>query len=434
MSLTSPILNYVFRKEMSAFLRPESVEEEVFQFSAPPSHDDYLLYIHIPFCESLCPYCSFHRCEYSARQTESYFQALYNEIDLYREHGFQFRSVYIGGGTPTIRMDLLMQLLGKITNAFPLREISVETNPNHLSKDHLDRMKDGGVNRLSVGVQSFDDDILHHIGRLEKYGSGHTIQKLLEKASGILETLNVDLIFNIPIQTDESLNHDLKVIHSLQPDQVTFYPLMTAPSVEKTLNQMLGRMDYRNEERQYLHIVNQMCETYNQSTAWCFSRSSGSIDEYIIDHDEYVGVGSGSFGFFNNTLHINTFSNATYIQKLKQRELPVSHVKQFTPKELQYYCMLRRLFALKTPARQLISELDALGPGHLSWLFQILTWGGALKKQQDFFHLTRKGQYIWIMAMREFFIAVDTLRDQFRNQAQGGATNQNNLSIKTLLP
>jgi len=96
--------------------------------------------------------------------------------------------------------------------------------------------------------------------------------------------------------------------------------------------------------------------------------------------------------------------------------------------------MLRRLFALKTPARQLISELDALGPGHLSWLFQILTWGGALKKQQDFFHLTRKGQYIWIMAMREFFIAVDTLRDQFRNQAQGGATNQNNLSIKTLLP
>ena len=76
------------------------------------------------------------------------------------------------------------------------------------------------------------------------------------------------------------------------------YPLMTAPSVEKTLNQMLGRMDYRNEERQYLHIVNQMCETYNQSTAWCFSRSSGSIDEYIIDHDEYVGVGSGSFGFF----------------------------------------------------------------------------------------------------------------------------------------
>lgn len=416
MSLISPILNRVFRREMSEFLRPESIAEEVFQFSTPPSSDRYLLYIHIPFCESLCPYCSFHRCEYSAPHTEAYFRALNNEIDLYRNHGFQFKSAYIGGGTPTIRMDLLTQLLNHITRTFQLREISVETNPNHISRDHLTRMKDAGVNRLSVGVQSFDDNILHHIGRLEKYGSSSVMQKHLEQAGGILETLNIDLIFNIPIQTDESLNHDLNVIHSLQPDQVTFYPLMTAPSVERTLNQMLGRMDYRNEERQYHQIVSGMREPYTPSTAWCFSRTSSSIDEYIVDHDEYVGVGSGSFGFFNNTLHINTFSNETYIQKLNHLELPVSHIKQFTPRELQYYCMLRRMFALRTPARQLISELNSLGPGHLSWLLHALTWGGALKKQKDFFQLTRKGRYVWIMAMREFFIAVDTLRDQFRNQ------------------
>ena len=412
MSLVSPILNYVFRKEMSAFLRPESIAEEVFQFSAPPAHSNYLLYIHIPFCESLCPYCSFHRSEYNAPLTEAYFQALNNEIDLYRRHGFQFKSAYIGGGTPTIRMDLLLKLLKKINNHFQLREISVETNPNHISRDHLYRMKDAGVNRLS---------------------SSSSIQHSLEQAAGILETLNVDLIFNIPIQTDQSLKQDLDVIQSLQPDQVTFYPLMTAPSVERTLNQMLGNMDYGNEERQYHHIVDRMCKRYTQSTAWCFSRKAGSIDEYIIDHDEYVGVGSGSFGFFNDTLHINTFSNETYIQKLTQHELPVSHIKQFTPRELQYYCLLRRLFALKTPGRQFLSELNSLGPGHLSWLLRVLEWGGAMKKQDDFFHLTRKGQYIWIMAMREFFIAVDTLRDQFRGQLEQAGPAGSTPECPTLL-
>gem|GEM_PF-1356871 len=225
------------------------------------------------------------------------------------------------------------------------------------------------------------------------------------------------MIFNIPIQTEESLHHDLDVIHSLQPDQVTFYPLMTAPSVERTLKQMLGSMDYGREERQYHQLANRMCEIYHQSTAWCFSSAPGSIDEYIIDHDEYVGVGSGSFVFFNNTLHINTFSNKTYIQKLTQRALPISHFKQFTRRELQYYCLLRRLFAIQTPAGQLIKELSSLGPGHLGWLLNTLKWGGALKQHGEYLQLTRKGQYVWIMAMREFFIAVDTLRDQFRIQS-----------------
>jgi hypothetical protein len=74
------------------------------------------------------------------------------------------------------------------------------------------------------------------------------------------------------------------------------------------------------------------------------------------------------------------------------------------------------LFAIQTPAGQLIKELSSLGPGHLGWLLNTLKWGGALKQHGEYLQLTRKGQYVWIMAMREFFIAVDTLRDQFRIQ------------------
>ena len=88
-----------------------------------------------------------------------------------------------------------------------------------------------GINRLSVGVQSFDDTILKAIGRYEKYGSGQEAFERLQQASGMFDTLNIDLIFNMPLQSEKSLRHDLELIDRLNADQVTFYPLMTAPSV-----------------------------------------------------------------------------------------------------------------------------------------------------------------------------------------------------------
>jgi menaquinone C8-methyltransferase len=409
-----PILNRVFRNTMTSFMKMEDVSGGVVRPFAHAPDKDHLLYIHIPFCESLCPYCSFHRCEYEKALAERYYKALRCEINLYREHGFRFNAAYIGGGTPTVQMDLLLDLLSYLKSDHRLQEISVETNPNHITRTHMSQMRDAGVTRLSVGVQSFDDNILHHIGRLEKYGSSEMIQEHLASAIGIIGTLNVDLIFNIPIQSDISLENDLKIIQSLKPDQVTFYPLMTAPSVERTLNQMLGPIDYRKEQRQYKQIVNRLSESYRPSTAWCFSRTKGAIDEYILDHDQYVGVGSGSFGFFNQTLHINTFSLDNYIEKLSRYELPISQIKSFKARELQYYCLLRRLFGLRVESEKLILELEASGLGHLQWVLTALKMGGAIEEFEGYFKLTLKGMYIWVMAMREFFIAVDTLRDQFR--------------------
>ena len=410
-----PILNRVFRRTMTSFMKMEDVSGGVVQPFAHAPGKDYLLYIHIPFCESLCPYCSFHRCEYEKALAESYFKALRREIGLYREHGFRFNTAYIGGGTPTIQMDLLLDLLADINSDHSLQGISVETNPNHITRNQLSQMKDAGVTRLSVGVQSFDDKILHHIGRLEKYGTSEIIQEHLADAIGMIDTLNVDLIFNIPIQSDANLEHDLRIVQFLKPDQITFYPLMTAPSVERTLLQMLGPIDYEKEQRQYKRIVHRLSESYHPSTAWCFSRSKGAIDEYIVDHDQYVGVGSGSFGFFNQTLHINTFSLGNYIEKLSRKELPISQIKSFEPREQQYYCLLRRLFGLKAECKHFIAELEASGKGHLQWVLSALKIGGALEESEGYFKVTPKGMYIWLMAMREFFIAVDTLRDQFRS-------------------
>ena len=148
----------------------------------PACNDDKqrLLYIHIPFCEELCPYCSFHRVRFEETLTRKYFRALINEIKLYREKNYSFTGIYVGGGTPTVLIDELANLLQYARESFPIRQISVETNPNHLTPKNIAILQQAGVNRLSVGVQTFNDELLKKIGRFEKYGSGEVIAEKLE--------------------------------------------------------------------------------------------------------------------------------------------------------------------------------------------------------------------------------------------------------------
>ena len=399
---------------MKTFMKPEEVSEEIDLPIDSSISRASLLYIHIPFCESLCPYCSFHRCDYQESLVEEYFNALHIELDINQNRLEKVRSIYIGGGTPTIRMDLLLRLIKRIKTHTRITEVSVETNPNHIQRETLLHLRDAGVTRLSVGIQSFDDPILHHIGRLEKYGTAAMMSRLLAQAEGIISTLNIDLIFNIPIQSDASLHRDIDRILEIGPDQVTFYPLMTAPSVERNLNQMLGPVDYRKEQRQYHIILERMRSYYEPSTAWCFSKTKGAIDEYLVDHEHYLGFGSGSFGYVDGTLHISTFSIRNYIERLNKGRLPISHIKKFHPKERQYYCLLRRMFGLRCDAMQLNRELASLGKGRLQTVISGLRAYGALRRSGNDYTLTPKGMYLWVTAMREFFIAVDTLRDQFR--------------------
>ena len=136
---------------------------------SPEPGRSYMAYLHIPFCESLCPFCSFHRVAYRPDRAERYFRALREEIRHYHHLGFACHEIYIGGGTPTVDMDELARTLECLHEHFDLRRISVETNPNHLDLKLLERLRGLGVSRLSVGVQSFDDALLRAMGLHQEY-------------------------------------------------------------------------------------------------------------------------------------------------------------------------------------------------------------------------------------------------------------------------
>jgi coproporphyrinogen III oxidase-like Fe-S oxidoreductase len=236
-----------------------------------------LLYLHIPFCEKLCPYCSFNRIVFDESLCRDYYRALRLELLLYKKRGYDFQGVYVGGGTPTVLIDELEETLALARESFCIREISVETNPNHLTDANIAALKRVGVNRLSVGIQSFDNGLLKAMDRFDKYGSGEAICDRLKQVLGQFDTLNADMIFNFPAQSMDILNRDLDILTEIGVDQITYYPLMVSDSTRELVSKTLGQVDDRQEERFYHRIVERLVPAYRFSSAWCFSKKTAMI-------------------------------------------------------------------------------------------------------------------------------------------------------------
>jgi len=390
--------------------------------SLPPCTDkkQRLLYIHIPFCEELCPYCSFHRVRFDEKLARRYFRALRQEIQLYREKNYSFTGIYTGGGTPTVLIDELAGMLQCARENFPIRQISVETNPNHLTPENIAILQQAGVNRLSVGVQTFNDDLLKKIGRLEKYGSGEVIAEKLAGIQGSFDTVNADMIFNFPTQTPELLDADLNILLKLKMQQITFYPLMVSSITQGLMDRTIGMVDFHREKKLYQKIARRLYDDYDYSSAWCFSRKSSKkamIDEYVVDYDEYAGLGSGAIGFFRGTCYANTFDINQYIASLEQNIVPLMASRSFNLHDQMSYDFLMRLFSTKINVNELEKKYDGKFLRSLWKELIAFTLAGSFRYLSPELHLTPRGRYFWVIMMREFFIAVNNFREYCRKQA-----------------
>lgn len=411
--LVERLFTKYLKHKNAALLKFDEFEE--FRTPVPEQGHKYLLYIHIPFCEELCPYCSFNRYKLERGVAKEYFKALDSEIGLYRDRGFNFSSVYVGGGTPTVLPDEMAQILLKLKDEFNVKEISLETNPNHLVDDVVRKMKQAGVNRLSVGVQSFDDGLLKKMERFHKYGSGEEIKNKLGDLMGTFDTLNVDMIFNFPTQTLDMLEYDLEVIRGIRADQATFYPLMVSDVTRHELAKRFGKISYAQEKRFYDKISDVLDSDYSCGTAWCFSRKKGMIDEYVVDYDEYVGVGSGSFGYVNGACFANTFSLQDYSNLLNSGKLPLMAKKAFRIKDRVSYYLMMKLFSTSLDMDEAEKKFNGKFQSLLFKELAALKLYGALTQKGAKLNLTRKGRYLWVVMMREFFTGVNNFRDICRS-------------------
>jgi len=398
--------------------------DEAFMPSPNPGQP-YMLYMHVPFCERLCPYCSFNRFPFREDRAKPYFQNMRREMRMLKDLGYDFDSVYIGGGTPTIMIDELCETIDMARDTFSIGDVSSETNPNHLIPSYLDKLQ-GRVQRLSVGVQSFDNDLLKQMDRYDKYGSGEEILERIGEASPYFTSLNVDMIFNFPAQTEDVLFSDIERVVESGTSQTTFYPLMASPSVARSLARTVGKVDYAREQRFY-EIISEVLAggenpLFEHGSAWTFNkRGTGAagedamIDEYVVDYEEYPAIGSGGITYLGDNLFVNTFSVNDYNAAIAQGRMSLMGKTTFSKHDRMRYRFMMQLFGLRLDKRQFRKDFGCTVEAGLPVEMAFMKASGAFDRDtSDELTLTPKGRYLMVVMMRQFFIGVNNLRDQAR--------------------
>ncbi len=402
------MLTAVLKAEIGSNLTSQT--ERGLTLPPPTAGHEYTLYAHVPFCESLCPYCSFNRFLYDSQRAGGYFMALREEMKLVAAMGYNFKTLYIGGGTPTINLPELIETIDLARQLFDIHEVSCETNPNHLIPEYVEPLK-SRVQRLSVGVQSFDNGLLREMNRLEKFGTGAEILERINYAAPFFESLNVDMIFNFPNQTTQLLENDLELILGSAAQQVTFYPLMSSSAVEHSMSVSVGKPTHRREWEFFNLINDRLSAQFKQLSAWTFVRkAAGMIDEYIVDSDEYVGIGSGAFSYLQGALYVNHFSITEFMRVIAAGKTGLSAYKPYSRHAQQRYWFMMNLFGMNFDHQVFQQRFNSHIWSSL-WLEMLfMNLMGAFRRK-DRNLLTRRGQYLSVVMMREFFAGVNNVRD-----------------------
>ena len=404
------LVSFITRREGQKFrhLNP-SIDESLVNAEGLGKGEGISLYVHIPFCRSLCPFCCFNRYLFQEDLARRYFTDLKKELELFIQRGFKFSDIYFGGGTPTVLMDELGGFIKVLREKFPVKVISLETTPRELTKENIELLKAAGIKRLSVGVQSFDEQVLKTMGRVN--GPAEEVKSRLLAAEGQFDTLNVDFVFNFPGQTVAQFAADVAAFKELGIDQATFYPLMASPHKKDAMERRFNRVDNSREKQFYDVILSQLYHGgYKASTAWCFSRGERMIDEYIIESDDYIGIGAGSVSIIGGNFYVNSFSLERYHELTGAGQLPIVGWRKLTERESQRYYLLTKLFGMKVDMEAMRRRFGGeKGSGLWVELAFLKTFG--VVKDDGLLRVTEKGMYPVSVMMREFFAALNTLRE-----------------------
>lgn len=383
----------------------------------PQDGKEYMLYAHVPFCHTFCPYCSFHKYYYDENLCKRYFENLREEMKQVKNVGYKFSSMYVGGGTTLINEDELLKTLELAKKLFNIKEISCESDPNHIGAKNLERFR-GLIDRLSVGVQSFDNEILKKVARYDKFGSQADLIKKLSEAIGVLPVLSLDLIFNFPFQTREQLLTDIKIAKELSPQQITLYPLMKSPLTRDQISKSLGISSVDNEEEFY-SLIREEFRDYNQNNAWAFSKTASNLnDEYVGSNYEYVGVGSGAFSFLDGRLLINAFNLDDYANKISSNSSPVIATCDFDKLDRLKYVFLTKLFDGCVDIAKFDAENGANLRKNLFKEITMLNLIGAIKIKDNIITPTEFGSYLCVILMKDFYTGMDKVRAIFKDDAR----------------
>lgn len=303
------------------------------------------VYIHIPFCHQICNYCDFNKVFFKNQPVDEYIESLGKEIqmavDLNPTAYANIKTIFLGGGTPTAlsaeQLDRLLTLIASSISLAHIEEYCTEANPDELTEDKLVVLKKHGINRLSLGVQSFDQDLLKKLGRTH---DNEHVFKTIKKAKEIgFTNISIDLMYGLPGQTIEQWQNTLDQAFALELPHFSAYSLIVEP---KTIFYNLmnkGKLPLPGEDLEatmYDMLMKQMeAHGLHQYEISNFSKPAHESAHNLIywDNEEYAGFGAGASGYLDGVRYTNHGPLKKYMDSIAQGELPINHQSKVSRKE-----------------------------------------------------------------------------------------------------
>ena len=294
------------------------------------------IYVHIPFCMQKCYYCDFVSYENKTEYIETYIQDVIKELQMYDLKNYNVTTIYIGGGTPSfIDGKYIKQLLEEIKNklskngdrkvdkketkskngeqtSFDNIEITIEINPGTITKEKLEQYKRSGINRISIGLQSVNDNLLKQIGRIHNYEQFLDAYKLVKEVG--FKNINIDLMIGLPNQTIQDIKLTLEKIKKLNPNHVSTYSLIVEEGTKLENLIESGKLQLPSEEQErqmYWYVKNTLeLNGYKHYEISNFAKKGYESKHNLNcwEQKEYIGLGIAAHSYLNGI----RYSNATF--------------------------------------------------------------------------------------------------------------------------
>ena len=349
------------------------------------------LYVHIPFCKSICDFCPYCKVRYSADLCDEYIDALIKEIHIVGGQNTEKKTVtslYFGGGTPALAATRIKEIVDALNEHFIITDgIGLELHPDDVNVETLQILKDAGVTKISIGIQSFCDKYQKILGR-KKINTSAMKSAL---AAVPFETVSMDFIFALPEQTYNDLKSDIDMAFSLGANHIAIYPFIDFTFTKSPVVAMP-----KKEKRRLLDAITQYClsKGYLRDSIWTFS-SKPNAKYSSMTRENFLGFGCSATSLFKDQFKINTFNVESYCDRIASNNLATSLTIRFTKRQRMIYWLFWTAYSTKVNTKDFEKFFGVPLKkmyGFELWLSKRL---GFVKEYDGIYEMTLKGAFYY---------------------------------------
>lgn len=383
MWLTRSTKTFTFKNEYESVLKFEDCES-------------LGLYVHIPFCKSICNFCPYCKVAYSKEKCDMYVDALLKEIHMVggQVHSEEasakkkVTSLYFGGGTPVLALDRLGEIIDALKEHFEITEgIGLELHPDNVTVETLTELKKVGVTKISIGIQSFQEKYQSVLGR-----KAVDLEAMAAALRAVpFETVSMDFIFALPNQTYEDLQSDIESAFNHGANHIAVYPF-----IDFTFTSSKVKAMKKKDKRKLLDQITNYCldRGYTRSSIWTFS-SDKDAQYSSMTRDNFLGFGCSATTLLKDQFKINTFSVKEYCGRVNDGKLPTSLTIRFTERQRMIYYLFWTAYSTRVEEKAFEiffgKSLQKMY-GFELWLAKVL---GFVTKEDGVYQMTLKGAFYY---------------------------------------